>query len=439
MCLQVSSFMSVLSSQVGHKSQQDKIRRMADDMVRWYLDDDDEDDDYEEEHEVDVLKPERLLHRTDRGAGWNHVQQLMHGSDQQCYDILRMNQRTFQDLCKMLATRYGLQETLNVYIEEAVAMFLEVVGQDKTVRVIAQRYQRSLDTVKRKLGEVLSSLLKFAADTLKPEDGEFTRVCPALRNDDRYWPFFKDCIGALDGTHISVRPPKRNAEAYRGRKQEPTMNVLAICNFDMKFIYAYVGVPGRAHDTKVLTYCARNEPFFPHPPNGKYYLVDAGYPTRTGYLGPYRRVRYHLDQFNRGGPPTNTREVFNRRHSSLRSVIERTFGVWKAKWRILDCRHPKYGLIKWIKLVTATMALHNFIRDSHREDNDFVHWQRREEYHTHGDNDEEERDEEEDEEEEEDGDGHGGHIPYEPTGDRAMEGLRDHIGNELSRGYRLPY
>ncbi|XP_048595386.1 uncharacterized protein LOC106453666 isoform X2 [Brassica napus] len=40
---------------------------------------------------------------------------------------------------------------------------------------------------------------------------------------------------------------------------------------------------------------------------------------------------------------------------------------------------------------------------------------------------------------EEDGDGHGGHIPYEPTGDRAMEGLRDRIGNELSRGYRLPY
>ena len=270
-------------------------------MVRWYMDDDDDDYDDEDEQEDDVLKEERLLHRTDRGAGWHHVQQLMHGSDQQC-------------MCKMLATRYGLQETHSVYIEEAVVMFLEMVGQDKTVRDIAQRYQRSLDTVKRKLGEVLSALLKFAADALKPEDGEFTRVCPALRDDDRYWPCFKDCIGALDGTHISVRPPKRNAEAYRGRKQEPTMNVLAICNFDMKFIYAYVGVPGRAHDTKVLTYCARNEPFFPHPPNGKYYLVDAGYPTRTGYLGPYCRVRYHLDQFNRGGPPTNTREVFNRRH-----------------------------------------------------------------------------------------------------------------------------
>ncbi|KAF8053601.1 hypothetical protein N665_1395s0009 [Sinapis alba] len=85
------------------------------------------------------------------------------------------------------------------------------------------------------------------------------------------------------------------------------------------------------------------------------------------------------------------------------------------------------------------MALHNFIRDSHREDNDFVRWQRREEYHTHGDDEEEEKEEEEEEEEEGGGHGHGGHTPYEPTGDRTMEGLRDYITSELSKGYRLPY
>ena len=119
-------------------------------------------------------------------------------------------------------------------------------------------------------------------------------MSPVLRNDDRYWPHFRDCVGALDGTHVPVRPPSQNAEAYKGRKQDLTMNVLAICNFDMKFIYAYLGVPGRAHDTKVLTHCARNEASFPHPPPGKYYLVDSGYPTRTGYLGPHHSMRYHL-------------------------------------------------------------------------------------------------------------------------------------------------
>ncbi|XP_048626779.1 uncharacterized protein LOC125594738 [Brassica napus] len=161
-----------------------------------------------------------------------------------------MNQRTFEALCKMLAERYGLKETHHVYLEESVAMFLETVGQDKKKRDIAARYQRSVDTVQRKLDDVLSAILKFVVDTLRPQEGEFGRVNHVLRNDDRYWPHFRDCIGALDGTHVPVRPPSQNAEAYRGRKQDPTMNVRAICNFDMKFIYAYVGVPGRAHDTK---------------------------------------------------------------------------------------------------------------------------------------------------------------------------------------------
>lgn len=64
---------------------------------------------------------------------------------------------------------------------------------------------------------------------------------------------------------------------------------------------------------------------------GKYYLVDAGYPQMKGFLGPYRGVRYHLPDFQFGPEPEGSREVFNHMHSSLRSVIERTFGAWKKK------------------------------------------------------------------------------------------------------------
>ncbi|KAL0791688.1 hypothetical protein Bca101_007934 [Brassica carinata] len=104
-------------------------------LERWMLED--EDGDYDDELGLfDVPITERLSHRTDRGAGWRHVQQLMYESDQQCYDILRMNQKTFEALCKMLAERYELKETHHVYLEESVAMFLETVGQDKTKRDI---------------------------------------------------------------------------------------------------------------------------------------------------------------------------------------------------------------------------------------------------------------------------------------------------------------
>ena len=64
---------------------------------------------------------------------------------------------------------------------------------------------------------------------------------------------------------------------------------------------------------------------------GKYYLVDTGYPQMRGYLGPYKGERYHLSNFRRGVQPMGHKEVFNHAHSSLRSVIERTFGVWKKR------------------------------------------------------------------------------------------------------------
>ena len=153
------------------------------------------------------------------------------------------------------------------------------------------------------------------------------------------------------------------------------MNVLAICNFRMEFIYTYVGTPGRAHDSKILTYCAQNDEYFPTP-KGKYFLADSGYPNRKGYLAPYRRVRYHPHQWRRG-QPTNENEMFNKRHSSLRYVIERTFGVWKGKFAII--RDPaRYDFQTQCKIVVATMALHKFIRKSTRNDEDFQEYEQTE-------------------------------------------------------------
>jgi hypothetical protein len=64
---------------------------------------------------------------------------------------------------------------------------------------------------------------------------------------------------------------------------------------------------------------------------GKYYLVDAGYSLRNGYLTPYKGEKYHLPDFRRAGRGNKIEERFNYVHSSLRSVIEQTFGVWKNK------------------------------------------------------------------------------------------------------------
>ena len=102
----------------------------------------------------------------------------------------------------------------------------------------------------------------------------------------------------------------------------------------------------------------------------KYYVVDAGYPNRDGYLAPYKGQRYHVPEWRNGPPPNGEQELFNHLHSSLRNVVERTFGLWKMKWRIL-LKMTTYPMDKQKMIVAATMCLRNFIRENSALDEDF--------------------------------------------------------------------
>ena len=51
-----------------------------------------------------------------------------------------------------------------------------------------------------------------------------------------YMPYFADCIGVVDGTHIPVSPLNDiNQPAWHNCKGYTLQNVLAICDFDMRF------------------------------------------------------------------------------------------------------------------------------------------------------------------------------------------------------------
>ena len=52
-------------------------------------------------------------------------------------------------------------------------------------------------------------------------------------------------------------------------------------------------------------------------------------------------------------------------------MIECTFGVWKNKWRIIR-NMPSFPFHIQILTVSATMALHNFVRLNDRDDRGFI-------------------------------------------------------------------
>jgi len=57
---------------------------------------------------------------------------------------------------------------------------------------------------------------------------------------------------AIDVTHVRVKVPQADAPCFRGRKDWPTQNVFAACDFDMKFTYVLAGWEGTTSDSRIL-------------------------------------------------------------------------------------------------------------------------------------------------------------------------------------------
>jgi hypothetical protein len=86
-------------------------------------------------------------------------------------------------------------------------------------------------------------------------------------------------------------------------------------------------------------------------------------------LSPYRGVRYHLKEVRQADQkPENAQELFNLRHSSLRNVIERIFGVLKRQWKILGGKGCEYSIDTQRDLFCALIGLYNFGKQCGEDD-----------------------------------------------------------------------
>ncbi|XP_052177582.1 uncharacterized protein LOC127791642 [Diospyros lotus] len=307
--------------------------------------------------------------RTSQRTGHTLMHEILNGNETRCYQDFRMTKSIFLDLCRDLTETYGLTPTRGMSVPESVGIFLMICGYGVGNRLIQEMFNHSGETISQQFHRVLVAVNKLAIDIIKPHpnynDGEGYHK----PNNPKYLPFFKDCIGAIDGTHVKARLPRGEEVPYIGHKGYATQNILAIVDFNMCFTFAWAGWEGSAHDARIFGEAIhRSDLNFPYPTGEKYYLVDAGYSHTTGYMGPYKgeNIRYHLEDFRRARTsrlraPRGHKESFNYLHSSCRMVVERTFGVWKKRFRVWEDM-PAYNFDTQRDIVLGTMAIHNYIR-----------------------------------------------------------------------------
>ncbi|XP_008777637.2 uncharacterized protein LOC103697538 [Phoenix dactylifera] len=200
-------------------------------------------------------------------------------------------------------------------VEEMIAIFLHIISHDVNNRIIKRQVTRSSETISRQFHAVLNSLLRLHSMLLRKPEAVMENCT------DERWKWFKNCLGALDGTYIKVNVEEADKPRYRSCKGEIATNVLGVCY---------------------------------------YYLCDAGYANAEGFLAPYRGQRYHMNEWRQSQQSTNAHEFFNMKHSRARNVIERCFGLLKGRWAILRSK-SFYSVKTQYRIISACCLLHNFI------------------------------------------------------------------------------
>ena len=183
------------------------------------------------------------------------------------------------------------------------------------------------------------------------------------REFEKVWNF-PNCIGAIDGKHIVIQAPALSGSYYYNYKGTHSVVLLAVCDAHYRFTLVDVGSAGRENDSGVLsnsTFGQALESSILCLPSARalrgstieapfVFVGDAAFPLRTDMMRPY--------------PGQNLQDpeaVFNYRLSRCRRVIENSFGILAARWRIFRrpiIASPENAVI----LTKAAIALHNFLQ-----------------------------------------------------------------------------
>ncbi|KDP25979.1 hypothetical protein JCGZ_22709 [Jatropha curcas] len=268
--------------------------------------------------------------------GTKFVDEVLSGQSDRCLENFRMDKQVFYKLCDILQAKGLLRHTNRIKIEEQIAIFLFIIGHNLRTRAVQELFRYSGETISRHFNNVLNAIIAISLDFFQPPGSD---VPPEILGDPRFYPYFKDCVGAVDGIHIPVMVGVDEQGPFRNKNGLLSQNVLAACSFDLKFHYVLAGWEGSASDLRVLNSALTRRNKL-QVPEGKYYLVDSKYANMPGFIAPYDEIPHQSNELSSAYHPQEPRELFNQRHSLLRNATDRIFGALKARFPILMSAPP---------------------------------------------------------------------------------------------------
>lgn len=190
-------------------------------------------------------------------------------------------------------------------------------------------------TVKIIVEEVCTAIWKNLVSIVMPKPTEQTwrEIATGF---EKIW-HFPNCLGSLDGKHVTLICPINAGSTYFNYKNEHSIVLLALVDAHYRFIMVDVGAYGRNSDGGIFKESIMGKMFqngqLNVPPNKPlsqqpYTIVaDAAFPLKSYLLKPYSKAKLVNNDANK---------IFNYRLSRARRTVENAFGILRARFRVFQ-------------------------------------------------------------------------------------------------------
>lgn len=284
--------------------------------------------------------------------------------DDKWVETFRMTKASFYKLVNLLEPHISKQDTpfrAAVPPDERLAIALFRLTTNMYFRNIADQFGRGKATCVQATNEVVTAICKLKNRFIRWPRGDELRDIINGFDELSNHPMV---AGAVDGSHIPVLAPADQREEYYCHKGFYSINLQAVADFRLRFLNVFTGHAGRAHDARVFSassICRSGHAgtlfddihgVFDGVVVKPLLLADAAYPLRSWLMKGYPE----------DGRLMPAEAEFNTCLNTARNVVERAFGILKARFRCLR-KQLDMAIFNVSEVILACCCLHNFCLD----------------------------------------------------------------------------